>query len=967
MSWGGPSWDLASQTPPVVVMSNGAILDIHNNSIEDLMRARIVMPIAFFGWILLLVTSACSGSGGSESPGPVPAVISSITVSPTTANLAAGSQQQFSASVQGTGNFNGTVNWNGTGGQITSTGLFTAPTAAGNYTVTATSAQDGSKSGSATVTVKVPATITSLVVEPSLVSLSIGGQQQFSASVTGTGDFSRAVNWSTTGGFIDVSGLYTAPITAGTYLVTAASVQDPNQHGTASIEVTVPASGNIVLFAGAISGEGNVDGKGVLARFQSPQGLAVDGAGNVYVADNQNCTIRKITPAGTVSTLAGFPGVGNSIDGQGNSASFLYPTGMAVDRSGNVYVADGENHTIRKITPSGEVSTFAGMPKVSGSADGQGSAAKFKNPSGLAVDSAGNIYVAEHGNHIIRKITPLGLVTTLAGLAGVSGSADGEGGIARFYYPHGLAVDGVGNVFVADPGNNTIRKITPLGVVSTFSGLAGSGVGSADGQGNVARYWGPMGVAIDTAGTLFVVDSGNNTLRKITPSGLVSTIAGKPRVSGPDNRMVVGFVDGQGEAARFNGPTGIAMDGMGNLYVADSGNNTIRKVTPSGLVSTLAGLGYDFGNADGQGNSAKFFGLFGIAVDSGGNSFVADRENNTIRKITPSGLVSTFAGLAGVWGSADGQGNAARFWAPYGIAVDGPGNVYVADFANHTVRKITPSGLVSTLAGLVGSPGSNDGLGSEARFKYPQDLTVDSAGNVYVVDWGNSTIRKISPTGYVSTIAGQVGVNGSADGQGSAASFCSPWGVAVDGIGNVYVTDTQNHTIRKITPTGFVSTFAGLPGMYSYPGVDGQGNVARFCWPRGIAFSKRSGNLYVADWFNSTIRMITPSGMVSTPIGVAPHAGTVLGILPALLAWPSCLAVSPSGQIFLTVKEAVLVATVGNGVLSTFSPSPEPGITGESLVDQMYPSVTKQPLSKPLWGPTSYVLPTKTVTTIPTK
>ena len=296
-------------------------------------------------------------------------------------------------------------------------------------------------------------------------------------------------------------------------------------------------------------------------------------------------------------------------------------------------------------------------------------------------------------NNTIRKITPAGVVSTLAGLAGSSGSADGTGSAARFCYPYGVAVDGSGNVYVADTDNYTIRKITPAGVVSTLAGLAGSS-GSADGTGSAARFDYPYGVAVDGSGNVYVADSGNNTIRKITPAGVVSTLAGMAGSSGS--------ADGTGSAARFNYPTGVAVDGSGNVYVADTGNNTIRKITPAGVVSTLAGTAGSSGSADGTGSAARFYYPYGVAVDGSGNVYVADNDNYTIRKITPAGVVSTLAGLAGSSGSADGTGSAARFYYPYGVAVDGSGNVYVADTDNDTIRKITPAGVVSTLAGLAG-------------------------------------------------------------------------------------------------------------------------------------------------------------------------------------------------------------------------------------------------------------------------
>ncbi len=287
---------------------------------------------------------------------------------------------------------------------------------------------------------------------------------------------------------------------------------------------------SIQLLAGNIDGSGASDAAGAAARFNYPHGVAVDSSGNVYVADTTNQTIRKITSAGVVSTLAGSAGLSGSTDGAGTAARFNYPYGVAVDSSGNVYVADTNNQTIRKITSAGVVSTLAGSAGLSGSTDGAATAAMFNYPQGVAVDSSGNVYVADANNQTIRKITSAGVVSTLAGLAGLSGSTDGAGTAARFNSPSGIAVDSSGNVYVADTTNQTIRKITSAGVVSTLAGSAGLS-GSTDGAGTAAMFKYPRGIAVDSSGNVYVADTGNSTIRKITSAGVVSTLAGSAGVS----------------------------------------------------------------------------------------------------------------------------------------------------------------------------------------------------------------------------------------------------------------------------------------------------------------------------------------------------------------------------------------------------------------------------------------------------
>ncbi|MCX6879143.1 MAG: hypothetical protein NTW21_35855 [Verrucomicrobia bacterium] len=670
------------------------------------------------------------------------------------------------------------------------------------------------------------------------------------------------------------------------------------------------AAYRVSVFAGPDGTIGSADGAVSTARFNQPRDVALDGSGNLYVADSRNCTIRKITAAGVVSTLAGSPGVAGSTDGLGAAARFNNPFGLAVDGNGTVYVADTYNCTIRKVTPDGVVTTLAGRPGGRGFSEGTGSAARFNFPMKVAVDGSANVYVTDVFNQVIRKITPAGAVSTLAGYPTVPGSADGTGCAARFDFPQGIAVDGNGNVYVGDVSNRTIRKITPAGVVTTLAGSPGI-KGGEDGTGSTARFDAPIGMAVDGGGNVYVAEPDSGTLRKVTSDGVVTTLAGT-RNHGRINE------DGTGSNAHFYDPSGVAVDAGGTLYVADSDANTIRKVTSLGVVTTFAGCPVNYGNTDGARRVARFTQPAGVALDGNGNMYIADRFNDSIRKITAAGEVSTFAVSPGNYGS------------PMSVAVDGSGNVYVA-YSRYVIRKITPAGVASDLAGSPGNSGSADGSGSTARFGYLESITVDGSGNIYVADGGNATIRKITPAGVVSTLAGSPGHSGRDDGSGSAARFDDPCGVAADGAGNVYVADTNNCTIRKITPAGVVTTLAGNPDAFP-ESVDGTGSTARFNFPEGIAVDG-SGNVYVGDRWSGVLRKVTPAGVVTT---LADNSGIALAF-----GRPTGLAVDGSGNLYVAddINNNIALVTPEPPIAPKELLAPKIAISGGNVTFTVQPSV----------------------------
>ena len=661
------------------------------------------------------------------------------------------------------------------------------------------------------------------------------------------------------------------------------------------------------VFAGLGPQLGSTDGLASEARFYNPNSLIADAAGNLYVTDTFNHTIRKIAPDGSVTTLAGSARNSGTANGTGATARFSSPNGIALDASGNLFVADRSNHAIRKITPAGVVTTFAGLAGTAGSVDGAAGAARFTTPSGLTIDRDGNLFVGDTGNHAVRRITPDGVVTTVAGALATSGNTDGAAAAARFNGPNGLIFDTAGNLLIADSGNHTIRRLDRDGTVTTFAGTAGiSGTTSA--TGTAARFNFPTGLTFDAAGNLFVADSSNDCIRRITPAGVVTVFAGGPDVRGSAN--------GTGTAARFYSPYGIAIGPDGNLFVADTLNHTVRKITPAAVVSNHSGPGGTFGNANGTGTAARFNYPQGLAIDPENNLYVADWRNAMVRKVTPARVVTNYQaftsphgiawgsgvltvtervshfirmysltsaafldiGTTGVAGSTDGTGTTGGvlFNQPYGVCVDSLNRLVIADTGNHTLRLISNStGVLSvvTLVGAAGVSGATSGVLTTARLSSPRGVTSDRGANYYIADTGSHTIRKVTyPSGAVTTLAGLAFSSGTNDGTGSTARFNSPEGIAADSGGVVYVADRFNHAIRRITPSGLVTTIGGLPSVAGF--AEGPGTNSRFYEPTGIVVDT-DGNLYVTS---AAANVIMRGVLDQTPVITTPPQAAVLAI-----------------------------------------------------------------------------------------
>lgn len=596
-----------------------------------------------------------------------------------------------------------------------------------------------------------------------------------------------------------------------------------------TVACAVPA---VQLVAGALGGSGNVDGSATGARFYYPIDVGYDAADNWYVSDGYNMTVRKVDPAGNVTTLAGSPGQQGTADGTGSAARFSNPRSLVVDPNGIVYLVDAGVNTIRRIDESGAVTTLAGTPNVSGTNDGTGPAAEFQNPGGIRMDASGMLYLTD--NDRIRKITPQGVVTTVfSGLTGLSG----------------LALDGLGNAYVGDVDVKSVEIVNlTTGAEREFAGGLGDPVGVA-----IA----PAGTP--SAGTIYLTDSFYTDILAIAPNGIVSPFAG--------STTAYGNVDGKGTSALLWNPIFMIPEPSGTVLFADAGNSEIRQFTPDATVTTRVGLGAHPGNANGTGAAARFDNPAPLAADPSGNLYLSD--SNGLRKITPEGVVS---------GAFSGGGGST------GLAIDAAGNAYFSQPGLNAIYKASGSGAPVLFAGSgTISSGSADGTGSAAGFNHPNGIAIDAAGNLFVVDSGNDTIRKVTPAGVVTTLAGMAQDRGIADGTGSTARFWAPFGIAVDGTDTLYVTD--GNAIRKVTADGTVTTLAGSIQSQGY--ADGAGSAALFNSPGGIAIGP-SGVVLVAD-YNHVIREVSASGAVTTVVGIAGKAGVSLGPLPTTLNVPAGL------------------------------------------------------------------------------
>ncbi len=772
----------------------------------------------------------------------------------------------------------------------------------------------------------------------------------------------------------------TAPVYSGTNVAVDknGNVYFSSQGGSTQHRVWMinKSTGILSIIAGTYydgySGDGAL---AVNAQLYYPYGIAVDFNGNVFIADEYNHIIREVNTSGIITTIAGDPQTACSgvcgDNGPATSAKLYYPTGLAIDKNGNLFIADQYNGRIRMVscatvtstggtcTPNsgqtvGDIYTVAGNSTGVGVYNGDGimaTAANLYYPIGVAVDTAGNIYIADTDDELIRRVAcgtgitgctaPSGETTgdiyTIAGTGESNGhtgtagyTADGVAATtSEINEPQTVAIDNAGNLFIGDQNNQRIREVScvtttssgaactastsqTVGDIYTVAGDASASYNGDNKLATTAQLYYPIGVAVDSAGDLFIGDYDDDRIREVPCD--VTTLTCTPPTG--DTAQFIYTIAGTGSTTFFGNnvpatgadlyyPTGAASDSSGNIYISDRANCVIRVVNTGGNISTFAGSGTcGYSGDGGAATSADLNNPYGVAVDSSNNVYIADTNNCLIRKVS-GGNISTIAGkspsLACGYTGDGGAATSAELSAPYGVAVDAAGNVYIADYNNQVIRKVS-EGNISTFAGncaletvpVCSNPLSpyygysgDGGPATSARLYNPLNVAADAAGNVYIADQYNHRIRKVNTSGIISTYAG----NGTAGYQGDGVlavqtSLYYPAGVAVDGAGDVIIGDYDNQRVRLVDESGIIHTIAGN-GTAGFKGNDVLATTAELYQPWGIGVDP-SGNIYEADYQSWLVRKV--------------NALTILNSYPSSLSFGTVSKGTTSDAIALTLS-----------------------------------------------------------------
>jgi sugar lactone lactonase YvrE len=693
------------------------------------------------------------------------------------------------------------------------------------------------------------------------------------------------------------------------------------------------STGVITTVAGdGVGGYGGDNVQATATDLYDPQGVAVDSSGNLYIADTYNDRIRKVKlSTGIITTVGGMGSAGYNGDGIAATIAALYdPTGVAVDASGNFYIADSLNNRIRKVTiSSGLITTVAGSAAAGYGGDGgAATAAVLNDPRGIAVDATGDLFIADYANARIREVyASTAKIATVAGSGSAGYSGDGGAATAAaISKPQGVAVDAAGNLYIADSGNNRVREVSHAS--ATIATFAGGFLGDG-GAATAAILAAPADAAVDSSGDIFIADTNDNRVREVNrATGAITTVAGNGGAGyGGDN--------GQATAAMLDAPDAVALDSAGNLYIADSGNNRVREVNlSSGLITTVAGNGTaGFSGDGGAATAAEISSPDALAVDGSGHLFIADANNYRIREVNlSSGAITTVAG-----GGSDGDGDPATtaiLNSPQDAVVDSAGNLYIADTNDNRVREVNrASGVITTIAGT-GAAGytGNGGPATAAELSAPKALALDNAGDLFIVDSGNDRVRELNPaSGALTTVAGDGSGWCSGDGGPAINAGMSPSAIAVDSSGNLFISDSDR--VREVYhASGTINTVAGN-GNYGFSGDNGPATAAEMWDPAGIALDA-AGDLLIADEWNNRIREVNHfSGIITTVAGDGSAFWTGDGgpATAATLWLPTSVAVDSAGDIFIAdnFNDRIREVNASSGIITTVAGDGSSGCSGD--------------------------------------
>ena len=593
------------------------------------------------------------------------------------------------------------------------------------------------------------------------------------------------------------------------------------------------------------------------------------------------------------------------------------PSSLATDSRGNVYFVDRDTYRVRKVDQSGQVSTVAGSGLLGFSGDGgPATSAKLgERVEGLAVDEVGNVYIADTANYRIRRVDPSGTIDTIAGTGSYGGGGDGgPAAMATLGAVYGLATDAAGNLYIADTFNDKVRKISPDGIISRFAGTGEEGHGGDGGPAGHARLDKPRGLAVDDSGHVYIADTDNHRIRRVDPSGTIATVAG-------NGHSGYGGDGGAATAAMFDRPHDVAVDASGSIYVADSRNRVVRRIDAAGILTTVAGVGPDAQTED-DGADAVIRISFAraVATDAEGAVYIADSFGDSVLRLDDQGMLRQFVGA--------GRRDIHR---PGDVAIDASGNILVADSGNHRIIRVDPFGVVTTVAGTGQEGATGDGgPATSARFASPRGVATDDAGNVYIADSGNHRIRMIGADGTVKTIAGTGDEGYGGDGgKALSASFDSPTAIAVGPDGSVYIADCGNRRIRRLDTAGVVTTVAGN-GERADPRLDVPATESPLRCDDVAVDSM--GRVYMPDRFNHRVLMVDLAGVLVAVAGTGDRGALGDGG-PATSAefwFPGGVAVSDSDALYIADTWNHTVRRVAtDGKIATIAGFGSGGYTGE--------------------------------------